>query len=41
MYGIVSERFPAGGAFALSLIGCAGMLSDAIVVPAVGHIYDA
>jgi fucose permease len=41
MYGITSERFPAGGAFLLALIGSAGMLSDAFVVPVMGHMYDA
>lgn len=40
MYGITSERFPAGGAFLLALVGGMGMLSDAFVVPAMGKIYD-
>jgi fucose permease len=40
MYGITSERFPAGGAFLLALIGSAGMLSDAVVVPVMGRLYD-
>jgi predicted MFS family arabinose efflux permease len=40
MYGITSERFPAGGAFLLALIGSAGMLSDAFVVPMMGRMYD-
>jgi fucose permease len=40
MYGITSERFPAGGAFLLALIGSAGMLSDAFVVPLMGRMYD-
>ncbi len=40
MYGITSERFPAGGAFLLSVIGSVGMLSDAFVVPLMGHMYD-
>jgi MFS family permease len=40
MYGITSERHPAGGAFLLGLIGSAGMLSDAFVVPLIGHWYD-
>jgi MFS family permease len=40
MYGITSERFPVGGAFLLALIGSAGMLSDAFVVPLMGRIYD-
>jgi phosphoglycerol transferase MdoB-like AlkP superfamily enzyme len=40
MYGITSERFPAGGAFLLALIGSVGMLSDAFVVPLMGRMYD-
>jgi fucose permease len=40
MYGITSERFPAGGGFLLALIGSAGMLSGAIVVPVMGRMYD-
>jgi hypothetical protein len=40
MYGITSERHPAGGAFLLALIGSTGMLSDAFVVPLIGHWYD-
>jgi fucose permease len=40
MYGITSERHPAGGAFLLALIGSVGMLSDAFVVPLIGHWYD-
>lgn len=40
MYGITSERHPAGGALLLALIGSAGMLSDAFVVPLIGHWYD-
>jgi hypothetical protein len=40
MYGITAERFPAGGAFLLAVIGSAGMLSDALVVPIIGRIYD-
>lgn len=40
MYGITAERFPAGGAFLLSLMGGMGMLSDAIVIPAMGLMYD-
>ena len=41
LYGVTSERYPAGGAFLLAVIGSAGMLSDASVVPAIGAIYDA
>jgi fucose permease len=40
MYGITAERFPAGGAFLLSLIGGMGMLSDALVIPLIGRMYD-
>ena len=40
MYGITAERFPAGGAFLLAVIGSAGMLSDAFVVPLMGRMYD-
>jgi fucose permease len=40
MYGITSERHPAGGAFLLALIGSVGMLSDAFVVPLIGRWYD-
>lgn len=40
MYGITSERFPAGGAFLLALMGAAGMLSSAFAVPMMGRIYD-
>jgi MFS family permease len=41
MYGITAERFPAGGAFLLALVGGAGMLSDAFIVPLMGRVYDA
>ncbi|MGA7631758.1 MAG: MFS transporter, partial [Terriglobales bacterium] len=40
MYGITAERFPAGGAFLLSLMGGMGMLSDALVIPLIGRMYD-
>ncbi len=40
MYGITAERFPEGGAFLLAVIGSAGMLSDAFVVPLIGRMYD-
>jgi MFS family permease len=40
MYGITAERFPAGGAFLLSLIGGMGMLSDALIIPVIGRMYD-
>ncbi len=41
MYGITAERYPAGGAFLLAVIGSAGMLSDAFIVPLMGRMYDA
>ena len=40
MLGIVSERFPKGGALALNLMGGAGMLSIAIVLPIMGGQLD-
>lgn len=40
MYGITAERFPEGGAFLLAVIGSAGMLSDAFIVPLIGRMYD-
>jgi hypothetical protein len=40
MYGITSERHPAGGALLLALIGSVGMLSDAFIVPLIGRWYD-
>ena len=41
MYGITAERYPAGGALLLAIIGSAGMLSDALIVPLMGRMYDA
>lgn len=40
MLGIVSERFPKGGALALNLMGGAGMLSIAVVLPIMGNRLD-
>ena len=40
MLGIVSERFPKGGALAMNLMGGAGMLSIAVVLPIMGNRLD-
>jgi MFS family permease len=40
MLGVVAERFSAGGAWALAIIGGAGNLSVALILPAMGRIYD-
>lgn len=40
MLGIVSERFPKGGALAINLMGGAGMLSIAVVLPIMGKELD-
>jgi hypothetical protein len=40
MLGIVSERFPKGGALAMNLMGGAGMLSIAVVLPVMGNRLD-
>ena len=40
MYGITSEHYPEGGALLLAVIGSAGMLSDAFIVPLIGRMYD-
>jgi MFS family permease len=40
MLGIVSERFPKGGALAMNLMGGAGMLSSAVVLPIMGNRLD-
>jgi fucose permease len=40
MLGITSERFPKGGALLLALMGGAGMLSIAFVLPAMGARFD-
>ena len=41
MLGVTSERFPVGGALLLAIIGGAGNLSVAVVLPIMGRIYDA
>lgn len=41
MLGIVSERFPKGGAMALGLMGFAGGMSIQFVLPEMGAIFDA
>lgn len=41
MQGIISERFPNGGALALGLLGFAGGLSIQFVLPQMGSIFDA
>ena len=41
MLGFVSEYIPESGALGLSLMGGAGMLSVAIILPFMGNIYDA
>lgn len=40
MLGITSERFPKGGALLLALMGGGGMLSIALVLPAMGAQFD-
>jgi MFS family permease len=40
MLGVTSERFPAGGAFLLGLIGAAGNVSTGAVQPLMGRLYD-
>jgi MFS family permease len=40
MLGVTAERFPRGGAFLLGLMGCAGNLAIAAVLPVMGGIYD-
>lgn len=40
MLGVTSERFPAGGALALAIIGGTGTLSVAIMTRFIGRIYD-
>jgi len=41
MLGVTSERFPAGGALLLAIVGGAGMLSVSLILPVMGRIYDA
>jgi MFS family permease len=40
MLGVTAERFPAGGALVLAIMGGAGNLSVALVLPVIGKIYD-
>lgn len=40
MLGVTSERFPAGGAFLLGLMGAAGMASAGFAQPLMGWLYD-
>lgn len=40
MLGVTSERFPKGGALLLGLMGAAGNLSVALILPVMGKIYD-
>lgn len=40
MLGMTAERFPRGGALLLAIIGGAGNLSIAFVLPVMGHWYD-
>jgi MFS family permease len=40
MLGVVSERFPASGAWGLALMGAAGNLSVALILPVIGKLYD-
>jgi MFS family permease len=40
MLGVTSERFPAGGALLLAIMGGTGNLSVALILPIMGEIYD-
>lgn len=40
MLGVAAERFPKGGALAIGLMGSAGNLSIAMVLPFMGYTYD-
>jgi fucose permease len=40
MLGVTSERFPAGGALLLGLMGAAGMASAGLAQPLMGRLYD-
>ena len=40
MLGMTSERFPAGGALLLAIIGASGSISTAVAGPAMGWIND-
>lgn len=41
MLGVTSERFPAGGALVLGIMGGVGNISVALVMPVLGGVYDA
>ena len=41
MLGVTSERFPRGGALALAIMGGAGQLAAAFILPLMGGWYDA
>jgi MFS family permease len=41
MIGVTSELFPKGGSMAMAIIGGAGMLSTAFILPIMGEWYDA
>ncbi len=40
MLAAASERYPRGGAFAMGLIGTAGSISIAVILPLMGKMYD-
>lgn len=40
MLGMTSERFPAGGALLLAIIGASGSISTAVAGPTMGWIND-
>jgi fucose permease len=40
MLGVAAERFPSGGALLLAILGGAGNLSVALVLPLMGRVYD-
>jgi MFS family permease len=40
MLGVTSERFPAGGALLLGLMGAAGNASSGLAQPLMGYLYD-
>ena len=40
MLGVISERFPQGGALAMNLVGGAGMLAISVALPIMGSTFD-
>lgn len=40
MLGVTAERFPRGGAFLLAIMGGAGNLAAAVILPLIGNWYD-